>query len=204
MRLLLIFVLLSCLKTSVQAQEAPDSTRWEWDVSVWGYIVPDDSDYLQPTVAVDRDWLHLEGRYNYEERNTGSAWFGYNVSFGNKVAFTVTPMVGGIIGGLTGVGAGFELSVEWWKLYLATDGEYVWDIGDIDGSFLYNWSQLGLSPWPWLEVGLAGQRTRAYHSDREYQPGFFGTLTWKIWNAGVYVLNPDQSPVYIIAVGAIF
>jgi hypothetical protein len=40
------------------------------------YVLPDDDDYVQPTVAVDRGKLHLEGRYNYEARRWGSGFIG--------------------------------------------------------------------------------------------------------------------------------
>lgn len=195
---------LALSSTPAAAQDTTAARSWEFYAYLWGYLVPDESDYLQPTAMADHGWLHLEGRYNYEERNTGSAWIGYNFSFGHKVAFEVTPIVGGVIGGLTGLGAGVELTVTWWKLALESDGEYVWDAGDVEGSFIYNWSQLGISPWPWLELGFAGQRTRVYHTDRDIQPGVFAMLTWKNWNAGVYVLNPDDSPVVIIATGVSF
>jgi len=203
---LLSWVTLAIALTSTPAcaQDSTSAPSWTFSASLWGYLVPDQSDYLQPTFIANYDWLHLEGRYNYEERNTGSFWVGYNFSFGHDVAFEVTPIVGGVVGGLTGLGAGYELSVTWWKLALASDTEYVWDAGDVDGSFLYNWTQIGISPWPWLEVGLTGQRTRAYQSDRDFQSGFFAALYWKVWNAGVYVLNPDESPIVVIATGADF
>ena len=42
---------------------------------------------MQPTVAADRDWLHVEARFNYEDRDTGSVWLGYNFSVGEEVTW---------------------------------------------------------------------------------------------------------------------
>lgn len=167
--------------------------------SLWAYIVPENDDYLQPTVMADHGWLHLEGRYNYEAPSTASAWFGYNISFGSKVTFDVTPMVGAVIGDLTGAAPGYELTIEWWKLSFSSDGEYVFDFDDRENDYFYNWSQLGISPVEWLEAGVSIQRTRAYDSERDIQRGFFAGATWKSVNFSAYVFNPDDTPTWILA-----
>ena len=51
---------------------------WSFSASAYTYLVPDIRDYVQPTIAADHDWLHLEARYNYEALDTDSAWLGYN------------------------------------------------------------------------------------------------------------------------------
>ncbi len=52
----------------------PEEAEWSFGVSVYGYFVADDSDYAQPTITLDRGWLHLEARYNCENLETGSVW----------------------------------------------------------------------------------------------------------------------------------
>ena len=44
----------------------------------------------------------------YEDMNTFSAWLGYNFSGGNNFQYTITPMVGGIIGNTNGIAPGLE------------------------------------------------------------------------------------------------
>ena len=117
--------------------------------------------YVQPTVTADRDWLHLEARYNYEALDTGSAWVGYNFSGGEKLAWEFTPMLGGVFGDTTGIAPGYKGSLGWWKLELYSEGEYVFDTGDSSDSFFYNWSELTLAPVDWFRFGLVTQRTRA-------------------------------------------
>ena len=53
-----------------------DEPAWEFSASGYTYFVPEDSNFLQPTFTADRDWLHLEARYNYEALDTGSAFVG--------------------------------------------------------------------------------------------------------------------------------
>ena len=87
--------------------------EWSFSASAYAYIVPDDRDYVQPTVTADRGWLHLEARYNYEDFNTGSLWVGYNLSAGEKVTLEFTPMLGAVVGDTDGVAPGLQrLSLE--------------------------------------------------------------------------------------------
>src|SRR5262249_1982890 len=65
------------------AEEA-EKPEWSFSASAYAYFVPDSREYVQPTFTADRDWLHLEARYNYENLETGSAWLGYNFSGGKK------------------------------------------------------------------------------------------------------------------------
>jgi hypothetical protein len=69
--------------------------KWEFSLSTFTYLAQHARDYVNPNLTADRDWLHLEARYNYEELKTGSVWLGWNLSTGTKLEFEVTPMVGG-------------------------------------------------------------------------------------------------------------
>ena len=62
--------------TNAPPAAATNETEKSWSVSVsaYTYVVPDDDNYVQPTIAVDHERLHLELRYNYEALKTGSAW----------------------------------------------------------------------------------------------------------------------------------
>src|SRR2546430_1214076 len=127
---------------------AAETTAHAWSLSamVYGYIVPNDSDYAQPTVTADRGGLHLEARYNYEDRKTGSAWVGYNLAFGEELTLELTPMLGGVFGDTNGIAPGYKVSLGYRKLTLYSEGEYVIDTGNSDDSFFYTWSELTYSP----------------------------------------------------------
>jgi hypothetical protein len=175
--------------------------KWSFSSTISGYLVPDSRDYVQPTITADHAWLHLEARYNYENLDTGSTWLGYNFNGGKKLAWAVTPMLGGVFGDTTGVAPGYSGTLNWWKLELYSQGEYVLDTGDSSGSFLYNWSELSVSPTTWLRLGMVTQRTRAYRTDRDIQRGFLVGLSYKKLSFTAYVFNPDDSrpPVVLAA-----
>jgi hypothetical protein len=180
-------------------------SQWEFSVTAMGYLVPDSRDYVQPTLTADRDWLHLEARYNYENLETGSAWIGYNFAGGEKLAWQFTPMLGGVFGDTTGIAPGYKGSLSWWKLELYSEGEYVFDTGDSSDSFFYNWSELTLAPVEWLRFGLVTQRTRAYQSDRDIQRGFLVGLSYKRITFTMDLFNPDESkPTIVLAAGVQF
>ena len=101
--------------------ETVDKSTWSFAVAGYGYIIPDDQSYFSPTFRADRDWVHLEARYNYEDRKTGSLWFGYNLSFGEKLVLDVTPMVGGVFGNTTGVAPGYLFTLSYKTSLLAPE-----------------------------------------------------------------------------------
>ena len=179
--------------------------KWDFSASVTGYIVPESRDYVQPTLTADRDWLHLETRYNYENLETGSAWLGYNFSGGSKVAWEFTPMLGAVFGDTTGIAPGYKGSLSWWKLELYSEGEYVFDTTHSSGNFFYNWSELTLAPVEWFRFGMVTQRTRAYQTDRDIQRGFLVGFSHRKLSFTTYVFNPDESkPTIVLGVGVTF
>jgi len=190
---------------AAQEEPAPEEPAWEFNASVYGYFPPEDTDYGQPTVTADRGGLHLEARYNYEGIGTGSAWVGWNVGVGDALRLDATLMVGGVFGDTTGVAPGYELSVTWKSLELYSEGEWVFDTGNSDDDFFYNWAQIGWSPWDWLEIGFASQRTRAYETGLDVQRGPFVGFTWKSVTLSVYVFNADaQPPTWVTSLSVSF
>jgi len=194
--------------TSTSATPTPvkeEENNWSFSISASTYIVPDDREYVQPTFMADRGWLHLETRYNYENLETGSVWLGYNFSFGKKLVLEATPMLGGVFGNTTGIAPGYRFTLTYWKLELSSEGEFVFDTGNSEGSFFYTWSELSLSPVDWFRFGIAGQRTRAYQTDVDIQRGLFIGFTYKRIDLTTYVFNLDQAkPTWVVSVGVSF
>jgi hypothetical protein len=180
---------------------AGDSAKaWAFSASAYTYFVPESSDYVQPTFTADRGWLHLEARYNYEDLETGSAFVGVTFGGGKKVAWELTPMVGGVFGGTSGVAPGYKGSLSFWKIEMYSEGEYVFDAKDATANFFYNWSETTLSPTEWFRFGVAAQRTRAYQTDRDIQRGVMVGFTYKRFDVACYVFNPDEpKPTAVVA-----
>ena len=176
------------------------SAQTTFALSAYSYFVPDDRDYVQPTFTLDRDWLHLEARYNYENLDTTSLWVGYNISRSNTVTFDFTAKVGGVFGKTDGVAPGYSFTLGWRGFELYSDGEYVFDTHDSSESFFYTWSELSYSPLEWFRAGVVIQRTKVYKTDFDIQRGLFVGFTFKHLDFTVYVLNPDDNPTTVLGV----
>jgi len=204
--------LLACLATlffvtpaAVFAQAAPAAPEWEFSAFAATYFVPDESNFVQPTFTADRDWLHLEARFNYEALDTGSAWVGYNFSGGETVTWELTPMLGAVFGATDGIAPGYKGSLGWKKLEFYSEGEYVVDSAESDDSFFYNWSELSFTPVESFRFGVVTQRTRVYQTDRDIQRGLLVGFSFNRLDLTGYVFNPDdEQPTFILAVTVTF
>jgi hypothetical protein len=210
-----LVVLLAAVTALVQETMAKDATpmlaaeaddkAWSFSLYTTTYVVPDFHEYVQPTFTADRGWFHLETRYNYENLETGSIWLGYNFGGGEKVEWEFTPIVGGVFGETNGIGPGYKLSLSYGKLEFSSEGEFVFDLRDDEGSFLYFWSELSFAPVDWFRFGLVGQRTRAYQSDVDIQRGLLVGVTYKEVDFTTYVFNLDHGkPTWVFSVGVTF
>jgi hypothetical protein len=186
----------------VPQSEETDNNTWSFALAGYGYIIPDEQGYFSPTFRADRNWVHLEARYNYEDRKTGSMWLGYNLSFGEKLVFEATPMVGGIFGNTTGVAPGYLFTLSYKKISLYSEGEFVFDTKNSDSNFFYNWNEFAYSPTDWVRFGLASQRTRAYQTPLDVQRGFFAGFTYKRVDFTTYIFNVGWTdPTVVLAMG---
>jgi hypothetical protein len=171
-------------------------------MTVDGYLLPDRHGYVNPTVAADHGWLHLEARYNYENLRTGSVWFGYNFRAGKELVLNVTPIIGGVFGRSTGIAPGCEASLSYKHVTLSLSNEYVFDTTDSAKSFYYSWPELTYSPTDWLRVGLVAQRTKAFQTELDTQRGFLLGFSYKHAEFTTYVFNPGWTdPTVVLELG---
>ena len=206
----MIFTKLHAYADPIQSTKPPETEDsaadiWSYSATSYIYMVPDDENYVSLIFTANQEWLHLEGRYNYEDLRTGSAWIGYNFSFGNKLVFEATPMFGGVFGDLNGVAPGAEITLSYSKLEFYTENEYIFDLEDSSGNFFYTWSELTYSPMDWFQFGIVVQRTKAYQTELDIQRGVLVGFSHKMLNVTAYVFNPGwDKPTFSIAAGLNF
>jgi hypothetical protein len=185
--------------------QAPLAKTWAFYANTFGYIAPHNQFYVSPTLLADHNSLHLEARYNYENQRTGSLWAGYNLRAGDKLSFEFTPMVGSVFGRTVGIAPGYQAVLAYRRVELNSQGEYVFDTNERSGSFFYTWSELTYSPAEWIRAGFVMERTKAYKSEFETQPGCLAGVTFKRTDFTVYVFNPGRSePTVVLSVGVSF
>jgi hypothetical protein len=180
---------------------------WSFSATVYQYFLPDEGDFPLLISTADRGRLHLEARYNYEERDTGSLFAGWTYCGGNSLNWELTPMLGAVFGAKQGVAPGLEAAVAYGFLDFYIEAEYVYDTEVREDSFTYAWSELGFTFVEWLRVGLVGQRTRLYESKRDIQRGLFAEVSlFDRFSLGLFAFNPDDSDTRftILSFGADF
>ncbi|MBK8289875.1 MAG: hypothetical protein IPK96_01915 [Flammeovirgaceae bacterium] len=186
MKKLPIFFILLVVPLLSKAQS--DSSSWSFNTEINFYLIPDDFIIL-PVFRADKNRLHLEARYNYEDYETFSGWFGYNFMGGKKVEYIITPMVGGVAGLSNGIAPGLEFTFTYKGFEIYSESEYLFDLKTSENNFLYSWTDVSWSPKDWLWFGLSGQRTRLYQTDLDIQRGLLIGGGLKQWELTSYLYN---------------
>jgi len=199
--LLLFFLIHHSL---LPAQVNTDS-NWAFSVNSFYYIVPADENALSAIGYADYKKFHLETRYNYEDKNTLSLFFGRRFQFGNNWQFTLTPMIGLIVGNTDAVAPALEVDISWHKFGYYSETEYVIDFDANENNFFYVWGELVYRPIESLEFGMSYQKTRLYKSNFDIQRGFMGKYSFWKMNAGLYYFNPfSTSEFFVVSLGIDF
>lgn len=194
-----IWTLLLLCSSQVFPQKSDSVAKptWNHDIEGWFYFMQDDF-IFSPIYGVDKGWLHLEARYNYEDENTFSAWFGYNFSGGNKFKYTITPMAGGLVGNIHGISPGLELDFDFFGFNFCSASEYVFDLQGKEKDFFYNWTDFTYTPVNWFWFGLSWQRTQLYQSDRELESGPMLGVGYKWFGLTGYAYSPFSDDPYFV------
>lgn len=194
-----IFFLLYCNTVLAAERDTIPKSYWQHSLEANFYIWKDDFLFL-PIYAVDKDRLHIEARYNYEDTNTFSGWLGYNFRGGNNFEYTITPMLGGIIGNTNGIAPGFELYFVFHRFEFSSQSEYVFNFQNSQNKFFYNWTEITWSPKDWCWLGMSFQRTRLYETDLDFQYGFLAGGGYKWIGLSTYLFNiHTDDPLFVIS-----
>ncbi|HQQ95159.1 MAG TPA: hypothetical protein PLQ93_11435 [Bacteroidia bacterium] len=196
-----IIILILFLTCTLRAQQtdSTDGNSWKFSAEAFNYLIPDNYIFL-PILKADRRHLHLEARYNYEDLNTASTWLGYNFNGGNRLAYSITPMIGAAFGNSNGLAPGLEFDLTYNQFELSSESEYLMDLQDISNSFFYMWTDLTYSPAEWLWFGISTQRTRLYKTDLDLQRGLLLGGGWKNWEFTGYVYNLGfRQPIVLLS-----
>lgn len=202
MRKIFLTLLISGCAFSGFAQS--DSSQWSFSTDVNFYLIPDDF-FVLPVFRADKNKLHLEARYNYEDRETFSGWIGYNFTGGEQLEYTITPMAGGVVGNSDGLAAGLEITLTYKSFELYAESENFFDFDSRDNNYFYNWTDLTYAPTDWLWLGISGQRTRLYQTDLDIQRGILVGAGLKNWELSTYCYNLGfDDPFFLVTLSVGF
>lgn len=155
-------------------------------------LVPDDDDYLMPTIVLEISGWHFEGRHNYEEKNSSSLWIGYNLETGKDLHLKVTPLAGVVIGSVAGAAPGLEVELSYGILSLNAQSEYFFNAENNEDSYFYSWNEIEIAPIDWLYAGIVVERTKAFETETDIQAGLFGGIAYSNFYFTTYFFDPDK------------
>lgn len=194
------------LNSVIYAQENEQKKPGDWEISsdLNLYFFSDDFIVL-PVVKADKGKLHVEGRYNYEDIETFSAWAGINFSGGEKFEFVFTPMVGGIAGLSKGMAPGLEITLNYQGFEFYSESEYFIEAESEENNFYYNWTDISYAPNDRFWFGISGQRTKLYQTELDIQRGFLMGTSLKNFEMSAYFFNIGfDEPFFITAFSFVF
>src|SRR5215467_12212067 len=118
------FILLTIVPVFGQETDSIARPKFEHNVSAFLYV-KDKEYFFSPVYLTNKNKLHLELRYNYEEAQTISGWVGYNFRGSKKIKYFITPMAGFLAGNLRGLSPGIEVDFEYKDFEFNSETEYI-------------------------------------------------------------------------------
>jgi hypothetical protein len=163
---------------------------WTLGASLFWYLAPGSKNFWVLNASADHGPIHLELRYHDEAIGTASALIGWNIELGDRLRLGLTPSVGCLVGDQGGPIFGLDVALSWGPLSFSAQHEWLWVVQGGNGWFFYDWTELDVRPWPWVRAGIVTERTRLFHTAREW---IFGPLVrftvWKV-DLSVYWFQP--------------
>ena len=173
-----------------------NTTGWEFSAEADLYFT--DPFILLPIFSANKEKLHFEARYNYEDLKTFSGWVGYNFYDGEEFEYFITPMVGGVVGRTDGIAPGLEFTFSYFGFELYSESEYLFDFASSEYNFFYSWTDFTYSPLDWLWFGISGQRTRLYQTEVEIDRGLILGAAYRNFEITGYFYNPFTDDVFFM------
>jgi len=184
----LIF-LFSNITLNVHGQKKDTLRSWDAALEIDNNFLTDN--FMIGLVGTfNRGWLHTECRYNEEDFHTVSFWGGYNFSGGKQFTFTITPMVGFMMGSSYGMlpGVSLELAYKRWS-FTNESALVLYSSSMRDESYIYTSAELDFSIDDMFFVGLSVNRNRIYKTKLDTQRGFGGGFTKGPIGVNGYIYN---------------
>ncbi|HUQ66403.1 MAG TPA: hypothetical protein VM101_09620 [Flavitalea sp.] len=139
-----------------------------------------------------------EARYNFDELNTFSLYAGKKFSGAGNVSWQATPLVGGLMGQMTGGSVGVNIDIDYRKLFVATQSQYSFSLENNRDKYFFNWSEVGYNATSWLYAGLAVQQTNIFKTIGKLEPGYMVGFSIRNWTIPLYAFNTTGDERYFV------
>jgi hypothetical protein len=141
---------------------------------------------------------YAEARYNYDELNVFSLYAGRTFSGQQNLAYSITPMIGGMTGRTRGGSLALNTEFDFRRFNFSSQSQYCVNADSRSNNYFFSWSELSYQPLEWLYAGISLQNTQIYRSASLHEPGLLVGLSYKQWNFPVYSFNPFANERYFV------
>lgn len=167
------------------------NNKWQSSAAVYYYFVPGEKIPPTLTAFTDNKSLHFETRYNYENKNSLSAFAGWNFDKqSGNLAITATPMAGIVIGNSNGILPGFEFTASYKFLNFYSENEYMLNLKGKDNNFFYSWTEINALIVKNIKAGVLAQSLRWYNTKFDVQRGIYAEYSLGKFTLDFYYFNP--------------
>lgn len=139
-----------------------------------------------------------EARYNFDELNTFSLYAGKKFTGGNVLSWEATPLIGGLLGQMTGGSLGMNFGMDYKRIFFSTQSQYSFSLENTTDKFFYNWSEVGVEATKWLYAGIALQQTNVYRTQGKMEPGCMVGFSFNNWTIPFYAFNTSNEERYFV------
>ena len=164
------------------------------------HVAGNNRSYMPMSIAhlqSEKNW-YAEGRYNYEDAETFSLYLGKTFARNKALSYSLTPILGGVIGNFNGVSAGINMDLDYSRFSFSGQSQYSFSIDQRTDNFFYNWSELVYQPLAWLYSGVSVQNTRLYKTETVLEPGVLVGFTFRNVTIPFYTFAPFKKSRYFI------
>jgi hypothetical protein len=141
-----------------------------------------------------------EVRYNYEEKNSFSAYAGKHFFRKSELLeYSLTPIIGGVMGQFKGGSIGFNASVEYDDFFFDAQTQLTCSINSDNTNFYFGWYDLGYSPIDWLWFGWSLQHTLYGQVENNItESGIMVGFKAGKWTFPIYTFNVLNTDPYLV------
>jgi len=145
--------------------------------------------------------MYTEMRYNYEAVKTASVYTGKSFTKKGSFEYTVTPMLGIVLGSYTGGSLAMNLEAAYKKIFVSMQTQYTVSSNAVRDNFFFNWTEVAYQPLKWFYAGVSTQQTKLYESACKQEYGILTGFVTKKLTIPVYVFNPlSDNKIFIIGI----
>ena len=192
MRRVLSFIFFTVFSLGVYSQH-------ELGIEQYSYLGVGQMNNLVPVAHYkSRSNWYAEARYNYDELNTFSLYAGRTFSGDRKLAYAITPKIGGMAGKSRGGSLALNTEFDYLGFNFSSQAQYSVNADNRMNNFFFSWSELSYQPLDWLYAGFSLQNTQVFRTATLTEPGFLIGLSYKQWNFPFYSFNTFGNERYFV------